>query len=107
MPGHKTDMGNTEYQELEHTLTELEQRIMARIGKWALTIIGSCVAIAIVASSNWFEVLGRVDRLETWKTERTQPIEAYYETQQLNAERFAKIEAKLEEIFRLLKAESR
>jgi len=96
-------MSEHDIESLEHTLSELEQRIYARIGKWALAIIGSCIAIAVVASSNWFALTGRIDKLETWRSERTQPIEDYYTDREISAERFAKIEAKLDEIFRLLK----
>ena len=104
MPGQRIqpDMSEHDIQSLETTLAELEQRIYARIGKWALTIIGSCIAIAIMASSNWFAVTGRIEKLETWKSERVRPIEDYYTDKEEQADRLARIESRIEEILRML-----
>ena len=95
-------MGQQDVESLEHTLSELEQRIMARIGRWAVAIIGSCIVIAITASANWFGLIDRVSNLETWKAGHGPPIEDYYEDRQTTSERLAKIEARIEEIYRLL-----
>lgn len=96
-------MGQGDVAAIEGTLNELEQRIMARIGKWALAIIGTVIAIVLMASSHWFALHARVDRIEIWKAERVKPIEEYYKDQQITAERLARIEAKIEEIGAILK----
>lgn len=100
-------MGQQDIASLEHTIAELEQRILARVGKWALTIMGTCVALAIGASTQWFGLLARVDRLEVWREERNQPIEQYYKDREINSERLAKIEARIEEIYRLVQRDDR
>lgn len=78
------------------TIDELKTEILAAVGKWAIAIIGSILAATIFALSQWYAVMSRVDRLETWKSERTKPIEDYYAEQRLNGERMARIESKLD-----------
>ena len=78
------------------TIDELKTDILAAVGKWALTIIASIVATTIFALSQWYAVVNRVERLETWKAERTKPIEDYYADQRANGERMARIESKLD-----------
>lgn len=85
-------MSTSDVQELEATLVELEQRIQARIGKWALAILGTAFAFGVMGAANWFGIVNRVERLETWKTERAKPIEEYYETQRIMEGRLSRME---------------
>jgi tetrahydromethanopterin S-methyltransferase subunit G len=95
-------MGQNDVASIEATLTELEQRIMARLGRYAWAIIGTVIAITLGAATQWYGLTGRVYSLEVWKADRAKPIESYYTDREVNAERLAKIETKLEEIYRLL-----
>ena len=76
----------------QRQLEELEQRIQARIGRWALAILGTTVLLAVGAASNWYGALGRISAIETWKTERTKPIEDYYNYQSKLEGRLSRIE---------------
>ena len=93
-------MSETEVQDL---FTRLKQEVMAAVGRWVIGIIASWTILTGAALTKWNVQDVRIERLETWKTERMQPIEDYYENQRINGERFAKIEARLDEIMRLLK----
>lgn len=97
-------MSTLEAAEIESALTELEQRILARIGRWALTIIGTCVVLAVGAATQWFGVIGRIDRLEVWKAERAVGVEEYQEFREDIAARMARLEAGQSEILRLLQS---
>lgn len=77
---------------LDQALGELEQRVYSRIGRWAVAILSTCVAISIGAATQWFGLTGRVTMLEVWKTERAKPIEAYYQDEKTTAARLAAIE---------------
>lgn len=85
------------------TIDELKLEILAAIGKWAIAIITSIIGVTIVAMSQWGAMVGRIEKLETWKAERTQPIEKYYEDQRTNGERMARIEAKLDALTEKIK----
>lgn len=85
------------------TIDELKLEILAAIGKWAIAIITSIIGVTIVAMSQWGAMVTRIEKLETWKSERTQPIEKYYEDQRINGERMARIEAKLDALTEKIK----
>ena len=85
-------MSESETQRIKDTLSELEERVQARIGRWALAIIGTVIALAVGASSQWFSLQARMDRIEVWKAERTKPIEDYYAFKEEIAARLARLE---------------
>lgn len=97
-------MSTSDITSIEHTLSELEMRIQARIGKWALAIIGSCIGLALMAASQWFPTIGRIEKLETWKTERAVGIDEYSEFRRVLEGRLTRLEGTTDEILRLLKA---
>jgi hypothetical protein len=86
-------MSETDVQSIEHTLSELELRIQARLGRWAFTIIGSCIGIALMGASQWFPTLSRIEKLETWKLERAVGIDGYNQFREVLEGRLSKIEA--------------
>ena len=70
----------------------------AMFGKWALSIMGTIVGATVVMMVQWNGLTARVDKLETWKTERTQPIEKYYQDQQEEARWKGRVEEQLKTI---------
>ena len=78
--------------DLDALLLAGEQRILARIGRWVLAILGTAVLFGVMGAANWFGIVGRLERLETWKTERAKPIEEYYETQRIMEGRLSRME---------------
>jgi Tfp pilus assembly protein PilO len=118
MPGQDTtDMGQTELEMIEHSLVQMEERLdtkathlfeemRTRLQVWAAKVaVGSVVTIIVAAAAligYWNGLTNRVAAIETWKAERVRPIEDYYKDREQNAERLAKIEARLEEIYRLV-----
>lgn len=69
-------------------LAELKQEILAKIGAGVLAILSTVILITIGAATQWFAALNRIDKLETWKTERASVIDG-------SAERLARIEETL------------
>lgn len=99
-------MSSQDVATIEHTLSELESRIYARLGRWALAILSTTIALALGAATQWFGLLSRVDRLEVWKTERAVGIEQYQEFREQLERRLTRLEAGQDEILRLLQASS-
>lgn len=100
-------MSSQDVATIEQTLTELEARIYARLGRWALAILGTTIALALGAATQWFGLLGRVDRLEIWKSERAVDVEQYHEFREQLERRLTRLEAGQEEILRLLQSSAR
>lgn len=69
----------------------LEEKILASIGKWATRIIVTVIAATFAGAGAWFSALGRIEKLEVWKLERTKPIEDYYRDKQDTAAYQAKV----------------
>lgn len=97
-------MSTADITSIEGTLSELEQRIYARIGKWALGIIASCIALALGAAAQWYPAINRIERLEIWKTERAVGVDEYSEFRRVLEGRLTRLEGTTDEILRLLKA---
>ena len=76
----------------QEQLAELRQDILATIGRWAIAILGTTVLLAVGAASNWYGALARIAAIETWKVERTKPIEDYYNYQSKLEGRLSRIE---------------
>lgn len=60
-------MSPVEAARIESTIQELEIRVMAKVGKWALTILVTCIIIGASAGAQWFSILSRTNELEKWK----------------------------------------
>ncbi len=110
-------MGQTELEMIEHSLAQMEERLdtkaahlfedmRSRLQVWAAKVAVGSVATIIVAAASLIGyangISNRLSAVETWKSERVRPIEDYYKDREQNAERLAKIEARLEEIYRLV-----
>jgi hypothetical protein len=80
-----------------------EQAINARVGKWAIAILGTVVGGVVIGLSAWYGVLNRVEKLETWKNERVIGIDQYNEFRRELEGRLGRIEGQQDEILRLLK----
>lgn len=104
-------MSGTEEDQTQKTLTELEERIQARIGRWAMAIMGTCIVLAVGASGQWFALQARVDRLEAERADRAKTIDEFSTWREEIVDRFARLEegqkataAKLEAIQSTLNA---
>lgn len=78
--------------DIEPTLAELRKDILATIGRWAFAILGTAFAFGVAGAANWFGLVNRIERLETWKEDRAKPIEQYYETQRIMEGRLSRME---------------
>lgn len=88
-------MSTEESTSIEKSILALEEKFLARLGKWGISIIGAIVTITIMAVTSWNGLSFRVERLEDWRSGSTKPFEQYHEDQKKDAERLAAIEAKL------------
>jgi chaperonin cofactor prefoldin len=85
-------MSETEARQIESTLAELEERIQARLGRWAMAIMGTCIVLAVGASSQWFNLISRVDRLESERSDRDKVIDDFSMWREDIVDRFARLE---------------
>lgn len=91
-------LSHEEAVEFENLLTEIERRMLATIGKYAVASLVSILALTITAAGAWFGQAARIGALETWKTDRAKPIEDYYEQQKADAEQRGRIEQTLKDL---------
>lgn len=72
---------------------ELDKNLNAKVGKWALAIIGTIVAATVSATLYVAGLDGRIRSLESWRTERQKPIDDYYSFKETLAATLADIKA--------------
>ena len=91
-------MGQTDVAEIEQHISGLEQRVLARVGKWSLAILAGFASLLLSIAALYYGLDGRIGRLETWKTERSVPIEDYYKHREMLEGRLSTLEAQSKEI---------
>lgn len=92
-------MSEAQRDEVTILVSEIEQRFMAKLAKWALAHIVAFVGLTATAVGGYYQAVARVDALERWKSERvTKTIEDYYKQQEALANWMGRVDAKLESI---------
>lgn len=71
-------MSEQEYKHLDGVIEALEDRFLARFGRWIWLNVAVAVTFLLMGAGQWYAIQGRITSLETWKTERVKPIEDYY-----------------------------
>jgi len=98
-------LSEQEIQDIEHILSELQIRILAKITRWALITIGTIVLISVTGAAKWLSLEYEIEKLKTWRSERTGLTNDFYNARMVDSERLTKLEARVDEILRILKSE--
>ena len=84
-------------------LRELEERIFARLGRWAWAAFGGLAALIFVGAANWFSHESRITLIERWKEERKQPIDEYYKKMAEQDAKLSELSGKVDAVLSILR----
>lgn len=78
-------MSEQDFKHLDDIIEALEDRFLARFGRWIWLNVAVAVTFLLTGAGQWYSLQSRISSLETWKTERVRPIEDYYKDREESA----------------------
>lgn len=78
--------------EIEEVITRFEHRVHARMGKWAVAILGTAVALAAAGAMAWSSLTNRVTNIEEWRLSEQTEGSGYQSFRDEVRDRLARLE---------------